>query len=463
MKRRDALKTIGGLAGAATLMNALPGCSDDDGGPVGITTYVYMMMENRSYDHVFGARKLLEGKAGDGLVATMANPDMGGMSIPVYQAPNDALCDVDPPHGWDAGRIQLGARANDGFVVAHQMTEHGGHGPLATEPMKFLTREHQPVSYAIADAYATADRWHCSVLGPTWPNRFYWHVGTSRGIKSNELPTGAGGVPGPSIYHRLAEKGVDWAYYYGSIPVVSLVSDLDIEGHVRRMKDFFEDAKAGKLPPVVYIDPAFFENDDHPPLHPIYGQELIASIYKALAASPQWKNIMFVVTYDEGGGYYDHVAPPNDAADEYAAEGFNQLGFRVPTMVMGPYVKEGYVSSVRYDHTSALKQLEVAFGLDPLSARTTGANDLSDFIDMERLAKGDWRKPVEIPDVDVTQWDMAHCEGVERVAHAHPVLELADQRPELFAGLDLRDELPEYKKAIRDFLAEDRDRVRRRS
>jgi phospholipase C len=223
---------------------------------------------------------------------------------------------------------------------------------------------------------------------------------------------------------------------------------------MRRFTDFLIEARAGTLPPVVYIDPAFGDNDDHPPTHPIRGQELIATVYNALAQSPQWKNCMLVITYDENGGFFDHVPPPK-TVDERAAQGFDQLGFRVPTLVAGPYVKQGHVSSVVYEHCSALRELEVAFDLEPLNDRTRAASDLSDFIDAERLARGDWAPPIELPVVDstdTTKWPMpAPCFGSQR--EQHPILEWADTNPAALAGLDLRAELPEYRRAIREFLA----------
>src|SRR6185503_660514 len=173
-----------------------------------------------------------------------------------------------------------------------------------------------------------------------------------------------------------------------------------------------KDAKAGRLPPVVYIDPFFGENDDPPPLHPIMAQALIAAVYNALAQSPQWKNCMLVITYDEHGGFYDHVPPPS--GPDMRGE-FQQRGFRVPTMVIGPYVKQNYVSSVEYDHTSALKHLQNAFGLQTLNERMDAANDLTDCIDMARLAAGDWAPPVELPKINladyVAETSKAECKG----------------------------------------------------
>ncbi|MDQ3341250.1 MAG: alkaline phosphatase family protein [Myxococcota bacterium] len=411
MKRRDALKTIGGLATAAGMAKFLPGCGGSSG-ETGITTYVYLMMENRTYDHVLGARALM-GLPGDGLKPTFTQPDLGGTQRALYIPDDLAICAAhDPPHGWDASHEQFNGGAMDGFLRVHQ-----AEAPGQLDAIQYLTRPQQPVSWALADNYTTCDRWFCSVMGPTLPNRAYWHAATSIGLKGNNevLDAFSSGIPVPSIYNRLADKGVDWVYYHGNLPVVSLLGNpgpyaIDLgptdgkTGHVRRFGDalesvgpFFDDAKAGKLPPVVYIDPAFGENDDHPPVHPVLGQELIHSIYTALANSPQWNNIMLVITYDEHGGFYDHVAPPQ-TTDERAE--FRQLGFRVPTIVAGPYVKKNYVSSVQYDHTSALKQLQQHFKLDPLNERMNTANDLMDCIDLERLAAGEPADPVTIPKVD---------------------------------------------------------------
>ena len=451
MKRRDALKTIGGLAGAAALSRVLPACGAGNEGPDGITTYVFMMMENRSYDHFFGARKIVEQKPGDGPDPNVKLPDVNGGLVGLWNPNMDQECDPDPPHGWDALHASWNNGACDQFVVQHQMDHHD---PTAIHPMQYLVRDQVPVSYALADEYALCDKWFCSVMGPTWPNRFYWHAGTSFGLKSNQLPSN-GQFNGASIYHRLEAKGVDWAYYYGSIPVIAIINDIpDIQPKIRRFSQFAKDAAAGTLPPVVYIDPAFNDNDDHPPVHPINGQELIAAVYTALATSPQWKNIMLVITYDENGGFYDHVSPPK-TADDHAADGFDQLGFRVPTMVIGPYVKEGYISSVQYDHTSALKHLENVFGLEQLTARSTAANDLSDLIDTDRLAKLDWKKPIQLPEVDPSAWPMPSVctTGSLRPGPSHPVIDWADAHPELVAGMDLRSELPAYRRAIRDILA----------
>jgi phospholipase C len=488
MKRRDALKTLGGLAGAAGMARLLPGCSG--GGeperPVGITNYVYLMMENRTYDAVLGARAL-EGLPGDGLRPGFSNPDLAGTSVASFAATVDrgtsvaTVCDPDPPHAWTPSHNAFNGGAMDGFLREHQ--KRHGNSLTAIEPMKYLTRAHSPITWALADAYTSCDRWFASVMGPTLPNRAFWHTGTSFGLNNNNAVLNAfSSVPVPTIYNRLVERGVDWAYYYGNLAVAALLASpgpyqLDIgpndgTGNVRRFGDarfgagqFFKDAAAGKLPPVSYIDPSFGLNDDHPPAHPILGQELIAAVYTALAKSPQWNNVLLVITYDEHGGYFDHVPPPlttDDTLERFGVDGFRQLGFRVPALVVGPYVKQGHVSSVPYDHTSALKQLQSHFELDPLTARVTAANDLMDCIDMDRLARGEPAPPIDLPLLDSLEWpiDHASCRGASGIppedltAEEDDTLESwADKHPEVFAGgYDLRgDHLP-YLRSIRTYL-----------
>ncbi len=453
MKRRDALKTIGSLAGAATMSRFLPGCGGDSG-PEGITTIVAMMMENRSFDHFMGSRTLVEGKSEDGLVAGMSNPDRLGATIGIYPATTDTMCVIDPPHGWDDGRTQFDGGKNDGFVVAHQ---NNHQSDTAIEPMQYLLREHVPTSYALADAYTLCNRWFCSVLGPTYPNRYYWHSGQSNGIMDNTVPP----TVWTTLYDRLNAAGIPWNYYYGDLPVLSLLGAA-ADGHIKRFEDFAKDAKAGTLPPVVYIDPSFSLNDDHPPHHPSAGQQLIGAVYAALAQSPQWKNILFVLTYDENGGFFDHVMPPT-APDALAASGFNQLGFRVPSMVIGPYVKPGYVSSTVFDHTSVLRHIENMFGLEPLTERDAGAVDLTDCIDMDALARHDWKKPVDVPMVMIDESTLPpECMGGTKPGVAgpngepptwhHDILEWADANPELLRGWDRRGDMRSYLECIHELL-----------
>lgn len=454
MNRRDALRAMGAMAGAATATRLLPGCGDDLA-PPGIDRVVLVMMENRSYDHALGARAL-EGLGGDGLRADLGNAGLDGVIHAPYPAAGGAMCVPDPPHSWDAAHAAFGAGDNAGFVAAHQR-RYGGMTSYA-HPMQYLTRAHAPVTWALADQYAVCDRSFCSVMGPTWPNRLYWHTGTSGGLTINEVPPG--GVDWTSIHHRLDEAGVAWRYYYSTLPVIALLTGLDKTGRVGVFENFLEEAQAGTLAPVTYLDPGFDVNDDHPPMHPAYAQQFLAAVYVALASSPLWHRTLLIITYDENGGFYDHVPPPTTVDER---PGFAQMGFRVPTLVVGPYVRAG-VSSVVRDHCSALAHLERMFNLPPLNARTAAANDYADVIDTARLRVGP-DAPITVPAIELDEAALeADCARVDARLHEHPIHELAERYPTYFAGWDRRREFRDRLYAIGDFLERhNAGRIRRRS
>jgi phospholipase C len=359
-----------------------------------IDTIVIVMMENRSFDHYLGALRLVEGREDvDGLDASMSNPDSAGNEVPVSEA--EADCVADPGHGWGASHEQFNDGANDGFVQDYE-----GHAPddAVHEVMGYKTRATLPVTYALADAYAPCDRYFCSVMGPTWPNRLYAHAGTSDGRTNNDFPEG-GAFTFPTVWNKLDEAGASWRYYYTDVPFIGLFADHMTGDRHALVEDFFRDAERGLLPSVVWVDPGFTFNDDHPPHHPGLGQEFLAAVYKALAASPQWGRCLLVITYDEHGGFYDHVAPPT-TEDDFAADGFDQLGFRVPTLLVGPYVRPG-VDHTLYDHTSWLKFVCERFGIAPWTARIAAANSLAASLDAERMAAADAAAPVDLPAFDI--------------------------------------------------------------
>ncbi len=446
MNRRDALKTLGAMAGAAGATRVLPGCSGDDG-PVGIQNVVYVMMENRSYDHQLGARAGL-GLGGDGLAAGMSNPDRAGVEIAPFEPPptDMGLCIPDPPHSWIRSREQFSGGTNRGFVTSHQSSHDSG---TLVDPMQYLTRQHAPVLWALADEYTTCDRSFCSVMGPTWPNRMFWHAGTSLGLTTNTVPEGRFDA---TIFERLSGKAVPWKYYYSTLPFVAVLG-ATVDGHVGSLEDFIADARTGKLPSFSYVEPAFGFNDDHPPGHPLAAQQFLAMVYTALATSPQWKNTLLVITYDEHGGFFDHVPPPV-VDDERAAAGFGQLGFRVPTYIVGPYARAGHVSSVQLEHSSALRHLIDMFGLDPLNPRVAAANDLSDGIDQVALAAGAARDPIVVPAVEINESELSRaCRGSGPARGADAELDrYADAHPGRFGKLDRRHKLRDDAYLIGDFL-----------
>lgn len=407
LTRREALKGLGAAA-----LTPLPGC----GGPPfelpasitdRIDTVVVLMMENRSFDHMFGARSLVEDRDIDGLRAGMSNARADGSVVVPLRV--DSYCIKDPPHGWGASHDQFGDGRNDGFVKAHEER----HGALeAHRAMGFLLRDDVPTSFALADHYTLCERWFASVMGPTWPNRYYALLGTSQGKRTNDVIA----EPLPPIFERVYQAGKSFGVYYGNLPFAALSPSLSLEDpELMYLERFFDDAQSGTLPNLCWLDPIYGRNDDHPPAHPKAGQILIHSIYNALKASPQWERCLFVVTYDEHGGFYDHVPPPL-SQDDFADLGFDQLGFRVPSLVVGPYVREGHVSSTVYDHTSIYRTLSHLWGMPPLTLREQNAHTFLDVLDTERLRKGDPRAPVELAPVVASESEIYASECLTDLA-----------------------------------------------
>lgn len=348
-----------------------------------IQTIVVLCMENRSFDHFLGSLKLIEGRDVDGLTGTESNPGSNG---PVVVHQLDDFTPDDPPHGWDAAHAQFNGGANDGFVTEHE-------GASEEDVMGYHVRSQLPITYALADAYAVCDRWFASVMGPTWPNRFYLHAATSGGTKGNSPTLGL-----TTIWSKLDDKDVSNRNYYHD--VAWCLGGLGKLGGLGSIESFFEDAAAGTLPAYSLIDPHFFgsgANDDHPDHDIQLGQALMSAVFKALAASPQWSSCLFVITNDEHGGFFDHVAPPT-TADQRPE--FQQLGFRVPSIVCGPMVKSGCTVSTTFEHVSILKTLTVRHGLESLNARLDAANDLSSCIDPDKLATPS--PPIQLPIIDVS-------------------------------------------------------------
>ncbi len=356
-----------------------------------IKTVVVLMQENRSFDHVYGSLSLLEGRDDvDGLKPGMQNPLADGTQIPIALA--DASCIEDPNHSWNASHESFDGGQNDGFVRVHERS-HGTDE--AHRVMGYLNRAMAPTSYALADNYALCQRWFASVMGPTWPNRYFSLFASSDGGQSNDLMQDQ---TLPTIYTRLDDARVRWAEYYGNLPFQMIFPGHSLEQpEYKKLDAFFEDAAAGTLPPFVHLDPVFGMNDDHPPEHPMAGQVLIAAIYAALAKSPQWHECLFVVTYDEHGGFFDHVAPPQTADER---EDFQQLGFRVPSLVISPYVRP-QVSSTVLDHTSVIASVLRQHELDPLNVRDDAANDLWGLLDEQLLLDGTPLPPAELEPLDV--------------------------------------------------------------
>ena len=378
-----------------------------------IDTFVVLCMENRSFDHYLGALSLLEGRADvRGLAGTESNPTSDGRPIAVHEL--SSFTSKDPPHDWDAVHEQWNGGLNDGFVRSYS-SDH------ASEVMGYYTRQHLPVLYALADAGVVCNHWYSSVLGPTWPNRYYLHGGTAHGRKRN-LPPIAGFR---SVFEDLDDAGISHTNYFHDVAWASggyyKLSGLD------GIEKFFDHARDGTLPSYCLIDPKFIgpgANDDHPSHDVRLGQALIGSVVAALAQSPQWERCLFALTYDEHGGFFDHIAPPV-TVDERPE--FGQLGIRVPAVVVGPTVRRGCATSEVLEHTSVVSTLTRRFDLEPLNERVAAAGDLSACIDPARI--GDPLPPPEIPTLDISLGQIADRANAATYHEHHELAEALAARP----------------------------------
>jgi len=398
ISRADLLKA--GIGAAATLAvgsrataaaAALPPSTLKD-----IDHFVILMQENRSFDHYFGT---LRGVRGFDDPKTLLLPD--GKSVfyqPDAQNPDGHVLPFhldtsktsaqqlhDLSHEWDAQHESLADGKMDGWVKAHR-EKNGVSGPLT---MGYHTRADLPFYYALADAFTICDGYHCSVLGPTYPNRLYSMTasidpaGTHGGpVLNNDALKGGITYSWETYPERLERAGVSWQIYYDMVDdylmnvmryfktfkTASSTSQLYERARRGRPFDqFLQNLRTGNLPQVTWIL-AHAEQTEHPNFFPASGENYVRTILEALWSNPQvWSRTAFILTYDENDGQFDHVVPPlpePGTPGEFVDGKPIGLGFRVPTIVVSPYSRGGYVCSDTFDHTSLLRLLETRFGVE---------------------------------------------------------------------------------------------------
>ena len=355
---------------------------------------VVLLLENRSFDHMLGYLSLeADGLDVDGLRKGMAN-EHEGRSYPVFRLEKTAFTKAqDPCHSGTCVDEQL-ANGNGGFASNYIRTREN---PKAAEPvvvMGYYDGKQLPIYDFLARHFCVCDRWFCSLRGATFPNRLYAVAGRSAGSRDNASPPV---YHLPSFVRQLDASGASWRWYTHELFATIWSADRDYLpktfDNVRpfsspfRFDDFFSAAQSGRLPDVAWTDPNFVEvggavgsNDDHPPSDVRAGQDLVLRVFNALARGPAWERTMLVVTYDEHGGFFDHVEPPSAEDDDPRAE-FHALGPRVPAVVVSPRVDAG-VSHDVFDHTSIIKTCLVRFCrregrlIPDLGARVRAANHL---------------------------------------------------------------------------------------
>ena len=387
MQRREFLKRAGLLGGAAAAAAFLPGCRQLfptgfdpgrgilDGAPsdAPIDHVVVVMMENRSFDHWLGwladdQAYLDAGRSRYGASFTVDGLQQqsfvgpGGVMVPTGHMPSQpdqpnpfqGCGHPDPGHGWNSGRAQR----DGGFLAPGSNNDTYALGYYLADEIPFTSR--------LAKEFTTFDAYHCSVLGPTYPNREYLHAAQSGGNKTNYLPIAEGGFDWPTIWDKLEAAGVPCRYYASDLPVTALWGNR-LTRFQRALPDYYDDCANGTLPNVVMVDPTFLganQNDDHPHADIRGGQRFLREVFQAFYESPHWDSGVFIITYDEWGGFFDHVAPPTFADHRWSSndqDNFQQAGFRVPTVMASPFALRGFVDHRQYEHTAILRFLEWRF------------------------------------------------------------------------------------------------------
>jgi phospholipase C len=343
-----------------------------------IDTFVVLMMENRSFDHYLG---WLPGA--DGRQAGLEFTDRGGRKLSTHRLTTDfqGCAFLDPDHSWEGGRTQLDNGRMDGFLRAQSDIYSIG----------YYTQNDLGFTPHVARAFTTFDRFFCSLLASTYPNREYMHSGQSYGMIDNSFPTGPDGFPDATIFNSLTQAGVSNRYFYVDLPVSALwgSAGLSRSGHVQ---EYYERAAAGTLPAMSFVDPSFLgegkgtSGDEHPHGDVRVGQAFVADVVHAFMSSPQWKRGALFIVYDEWGGFFDHVVPPR-VPDLRASTDLNkdygQMGFRIPAVVVSPYARRGHVDHSIYGFESILKMIRYRYARPPLTPRDLYANNIAAAFDFE--------------------------------------------------------------------------------
>jgi len=355
-----------------------------------IKTIVVVMMENRSFDHMLGYLSLapynwqVEGLKNTPAWQDQASSVYGTSKYPPFLLtdPYD-LIDADPPHERDQIATQMGTAVNgvfpmNGFVINYANAKGAKPVNPDSQPpvMGYFTAEQVPVTDFFAQNFAICDHWFSSLPAGTQPNRLMAMSGFSK-IDVNQVP-----LPDQElVYDWLTKNKIRWRVYHEGMPFFAMmlpwIPDLLTENHFRPLAQLYDDVQnepPGEFPQVIFIEPTYTDcphigpsTDDHAPSAVKGGQEFLLEAYRCMTRVPDvWKGTVMVVTYDEHGGFFDHVSPPALRTDPPPGAlyktGFDTLGVRVPSFVISPFVTPKTVFNQLLDHTSILKFIGQKFG-----------------------------------------------------------------------------------------------------
>jgi phospholipase C len=338
-----------------------------------ITHVIVLVQENRSFDHYFGQLAAQGQPDAEPLPPGASNPDRDGRPVPAFHLPSTCV-PVDPPHQWSSMHAHWNNGRMDGFVTsaAGRDDDDDDAGRYA---MGYYNGRDLPFYYWLASTFSLSDRYFSAAMGGTWPNRQILYTGTaqSQNAPTSQL-TGA-----HSLFDALDEAGVAWNVFTDGPPRQDCIGWKKDARGVQPMSRFFAELAAGTLPAVSFIDPN--KEDEHPPADVQRGEGWSRLIYTRLVQSPLWPRLAAFLTYDEGGGFFDHVPPPPACAPSADRAEYDRRGTRVPLIVVSPWARAHAVSHHVSDHASILRFIELKFGLPALSDRDANADALLDRFD----------------------------------------------------------------------------------
>jgi phospholipase C len=372
---------------------------------------VVVMMENHSFDNILGALSRFGQPRADGLTfnrsgtALNSNPGPKG-PVRAFAFPSAAQ-GAKVSQTWNATHRQIDGGRMDGFVASVS----------STQPMGYWTGAVLPFAYSLARTFTVANRWFGSAPCQTFPNRRFLMAGTAFGEVADKIPSLSDRPKNGTIFDLLHAHGLSWRNYFVDAPQTAILPDVirRYPTHLSSFKRFLADCRAGTLPAVSLVDPQFGVvseigsvlsrlpgilgslvsvpkgggADEEPPQNLASGERWAHSVIEAVIHSPAWPRTLLIYTYDEHGGYYDHVPPPPaippDAippslAAGDAPGGYDIYGPRVPAIVVSPYSRPNGVSNVICDHTSILSTIEAKWNLPALTYRDANAATVADFL-----------------------------------------------------------------------------------
>lgn len=377
-----------------------------NGGLQGIKHIIVMLQENRSFDSYFSklgdyaSAKFPGYQINAGYDPTIILPLFDGTTGHLFHEPTVRTDNLSP--AWNESHFDVDQQSNGTFKMDRfALTSHSVSSPTDPKGLRALGQYDQtdiPYYYELATQFATSDSFHSSLLANTVPNRQYMFCATSQG-RIFPSPTGSPQWTCPTIFSSLQNAGVNWTYYDKDGIFLAGFTDwnnLAIRNKTGPIQGYFDilarPTADQDLPSFVWIDAGFGGSglDEHPENNIQQGAAYVKTIIDALMNSPAWHDSIFILAYDEGGGLYDHVPPftvvppdstppqlgPNDLPGD-----FTLSGFRVPIIVVSPFVKPHFVSHTNRELTSILKLIETRFNLAPLTARDAAADDMTEFFD----------------------------------------------------------------------------------